>query len=363
MNVIVLNKSLTPIKIIDTFESLIWTDRYCKCGDFELYTPITSEILAYIKQDYYLQIKDSEHLMIIEKIQISSDAEEGDHLTVSGRSLESILDRRIIWKRKRLSGNLQNGIETLLNECIISPSISRRQIDNFIFTASTDTRITSLTVSAEYTGDNLYDVISELCEKYGLGFKITLNADSQFVFKLYIGDDRSYSQSDNPYVVFSPTFENIINSNYLESKASLKNLTLIGGEGEGSARIYTTTGSAKGLDRRELFTDARDISSDTDDGGTLKDWEYKRLLKQRGKEKLAENIAITSFEGEAETSIMFQYGIDFFMGDIVQIANEYGHEMDARITEVVNSTDDSGHTVYPTFEAVIETAEGEDEED
>lgn len=363
MDVIVLNKSLVPIKIIDIFESLIWTDRYCEYGDFELYTPITSDILTYIKQDYYLQIKDSEHLMIIEKIQISSDAEEGEHLTVSGRSLESILDRRIIWKRKRLSGNLQNGVKTLLNECIISPSISRRQIDNFIFTASTDTRITTLTVSAEYTGDNLYDVINELCENYGLGFKITLNADSQFVFELYIGDDRSYSQSANPYVVFSPTFENIINSNYLESKASLKNVTLIGGEGEGSARVYTTTGSGKGLDRRELFTDARDISSDTDDGGTLKDWEYKRLLKQRGKENLAENIAITSFEGEAETSIMFQYGIDFFMGDIVQIADEYGHEMDARITEIVNSTDDSGHTVYPTFEAVMEIAEGEDEED
>ncbi len=363
MDIIVLNKSLTPIKVIDTFESFIWTDRYREYGDFELYTPVTADILSYIKQDYYLQIKESEHLMVIEKIEISSDAEEGEHLTVSGRSLESILDRRIIWKRKRLNGNLQKGIKTLLNECIISPTIVRRKIDNFIFTASTDTRITGLTVEAEYTGDNLYDVIKELCEDCGLGFKVTLNSNSQFVFELYIGDDRSYSQSDNPYVVFSPTFENMVNSNYLESKAALKNVTLIGGEGEGSARVYTTTGSGKGLDRREIFTDARDISSDTDDGGTLEDWEYKRLLKQRGKEKLAENIATTSFEGEAETSIMFQYGVDFFMGDIVQIANEYGHETDARITEIVNSTDDSGHTVYPTFEAITEEEEDEDEED
>ena len=37
-------------------------------------------------------------------------------------------------------------------------------------------------------------------------------------------------------------------------------------------------------------------------------------------------MSITSFEGETETTIMFQYGKDFFNGDIVQIANEYGHE-------------------------------------
>ncbi len=54
----------------------------------------------------------------------------------------------------------------------------------------------------------------------------------QFVFELYAGFDRSYDQTENPYVIFSPKFENIINSNYIESKASLKTVTLVGGEGE-----------------------------------------------------------------------------------------------------------------------------------
>ena len=54
-------------------------------------------LLDYIKQDYYLQSKESEHVMIVEKIQITSDTEDGNHVTVTGRSLESILDRRIVW--------------------------------------------------------------------------------------------------------------------------------------------------------------------------------------------------------------------------------------------------------------------------
>lgn len=362
MNLMILNTDLDAISIVDIYESFIWTDRYYEYGDFELYTSMTDTILNFIRQDYYVQNRESEHVMIIEKIHIASDTEDGNHITVTGRSLESILDRRIVWGQKTLSGNFQNGIKTLLNENIISPSDSSRKISNFIFEASTDAAITSLTIDAQYTGDNLYDVISKLCSERSIGFKVTLNEQKQFVFKLYAGTDRSYDQTTNPYVVFSPNFENIINSKYVESKSSLKTITLVGGEGEGSARRYTTVGSGSGLDRRELFTDARDISSDvTDENGeqtTLTNAEYVALLQQRGKEKLAENVDVTSFEGQVETTIMFKYGEDFFNGDVVQIANEYGHETKARILEIVMSEDEGGSSVYPTFKTITEGDDG-----
>ena len=229
MDLTVLNTDLNAVSIIDTYESFIWTDRYCEYGDFELYTMMTNTVLGFIKQDYYVMNRDSEHVMIIEKIQITSDAENGNHVTVTGRSLESILNRRIVWGQKTITGNLQNGIKTLLMDAIISPSDSSRQISNFVFEASTDPAITNLTIDAQYTGDNLYDVISKLCSERNIGFKITLNDQKQFVFKLYAGTDRSYDQTENPYVVFSPNFENIINSNYMESKSSLKTITLVGG--------------------------------------------------------------------------------------------------------------------------------------
>lgn len=357
MDITVLNTDLDAVFIVDTYESFIWTDRFWQYGDFELYTAMQDGLLGYIRQGYYLQSRDSEHAMIIEKIQIVSDVEDGNHVTVTGRSLESILDRRIVWGQKTISGNLQNGIQTLLNENVISPSDTNRKIPNFIFEASTDEVITSLKIEAQYTGDNLYDVIQKICEEQGIGFKVILNDKKQFVFKLYAGTDRSYDQTEVPYVIFSPNFENIINSNYIESKASLKNVTLVGGEGEGSARRYTTVGSGSGLERRELFTDARDISSDVGDGETLTDAEYIAQLQQRGKEKLAENTDVTSFEGQVETTIMFKYGEDFFNGDIVQIANEYGHETKARILEIVTSENEEGTSVYPTFKTVTEEGE------
>lgn len=342
MDLIVLNKNLDAISVIDIYESFIWTDRYYAYGDFELYTTLRKDILDYLKKDHYIVNQDSEHVMIIEDLVIKTDLEDGAHLTVAGRSLESILNRRIIWGQQTIKGNLQAGIAQLLIDNIMDPTDPSRKIDNFIFEASDDPAITELTISAQYTGDNLYDVIGKICSEHEIGFKITLNNNKQFVFKLYAGVDRSYEQTENPYVVFSPNFENLLNSNYAESKSSYKNVTLVGGQGEGAARIYVTVGSASGLDRRELFTNASDIS--TEGNG-----DYNDQLTQRGNEQLEEYAEITSFEGEAETTFMFKYGVDFFNGDVVQVANEYGHESPARVVEVVRSEDENGYSVYPTF--------------
>lgn len=262
MNLYILGKDLEVESVVDSYKSLIWTDRYNAYGDFELYTAVNEEILKKLPQDYYLSRDDSEHVMIVESLLIKSDVEEGQMLTVTGRSLESILDRRIIWGQKELSGNLQNGIEELLYDNIIQPANEKRKIDNFVFEPSDDPDITKLEFEAQYTGDSLYDVISSICSEKSIGFKVTLNEYKQFVFRLYSGIDRSYDQTKRPYVMFSPNFDNLISGNYVESKANMKNATLVGGEGEGSSRRYLAVGNPSGLERRETFTDARDVSSD-----------------------------------------------------------------------------------------------------
>lgn len=351
MEILVLNTEFEAIAVIDTYESMIWTDRYNAYGDFEIYFAIDKTLLEFIQEDNYLWLKDSEHSMIIEEIKINADVEEGNHLIVTGRSLESILERRIIWGQRIFTGNLQNAIQTMLNECIINPSITSRKIDNFRFVASTDPQITSLAINNQYTGDDLYTVIKGLCEENNIGFKIVLADDNWFEFSLYAGVDRSYDQTENPYVVFSPNFENIINSNYFSSKAGYCNVTLVAGEGEGASRKTTVVGSASGLDRRELFTDARDISSDAEDG-TLSDPEYYAQLAAKGAKNLADHPIATAFEGEVEVTRLFKYGEDFFIGDIVQIANEYGNEGSAYISELIISNSDEGMLVYPTFKTI-----------
>lgn len=357
MDLLILDKSFKSVGIIDQFESLLWNDRYNDYGDFEIYLPMSTDIMNMAKQDYYLWKKDSEHVMIIEGIEIKSDiVEDGDHLIITGRSLESLLERRIIWNQTVLSGNLQNGIKTLINENIIAPTISERTISNFIFEDSEDTAITELEIDAQYTGDNLFEVIKSVCQEHELGFKITLNDDNQFVFTLYNGIDRSYKQIENPYIIFSPKFDNLISSDYSETSLNWKNVALIGGEGEGSERKTATVGEDSGLDRREMFVDARDISSKTEDETELTPEEYTAQLVQRGEEQLSadENKYTQKFEAEVEPQKMFVYGTDYFIGDIVQITNSYGMDNRARITEFITSISDSGIQTYPKFEIMEE---------
>ena len=350
MEVWILDTDFSSVSVLDTFESLIWTDRYREYGDFEIFAFPTSQLINDAKDDFYLYNPASEHTMIIEHHEVTTDIEEGPRFIVTGRSLESLLTRRIVWNQTTISGSLQNGIKKLITENFISPEVSERKITNFVFVDSTDPEISKLTHEQQYAGDIIYDVIVDLCNTYDIGFKITLNIDKKiFEFSLYKGKDRSYAQETNPYVVFSPNYENIINSDYTHSIKDYKNVTRIGGEGVGIDRKMTTYGNASGLNRREIFTDARDISSKTDDGEVLSDQDYLNLLQQRGKENLAEYAVKEGFEGEVEASKMFIYGRDFFLGDCVQVQNEFGMSGTSLVSEIVFSQDKDGESVFPTF--------------
>lgn len=366
MELLVLDESFEPFAIIDTYNSLIWTDRYNECGDFELFTAMSMDLLNVIKQDCYIRRSDSDHVMIIEKIEIDTDVEDGNTITITGRSLESLLDRRIVWNETSLSGSFQDGIEKLLNENVISPSNESRKIPNFKMEKSEDQAITNLTIEAQYKGDNLYDILQTLCTERNIGFKVVLSDTNELVFSLYSGTDRSYDQTDNPYVIFSPNYDNLISSNYIESKSSFKNVTLVSAEdsdnrpeeeGAEAPLVETAVGNVSGLARRETFTDYGSISrtvTEDDQEKTLSDSEITAMLRQKGKETLAENASILSFEGEAETSTMFKYGEDFTIGDIVQVEDHYGHESRARVIELVLSDATDGFSVYPTFSAIAE---------
>lgn len=349
MDVKILDEDFRLVLIIDIYESLIWNERYNGAGDFELYLAADKNVISSIRQDYYAAIDDSDQIMIIEDIEVSSDIEKGLKVKYSGRSLESLLYRRIIWDQTTIKGPLQSGIKKILDENVISPSNSKRAIPGFVFLESTDEYITGLRVSAQYTGDVIYEVIEKLCEAFGLGFRVRLNDNYQFVFSLYRGKDRSYAQSDNPVVVFSPSYENVISTNYLNSIKNYKNVTLVAGEDSGSSRRSRTVGTAEGILRRELYTDARDIQSETEGGEPITNDEYNDLLDQRGKEKLEENVIVQAFDGQIDTNLIFVYKKDFFKGDIVQILDSFGITFTVRIEEIVRSIDENGYELYPTF--------------
>lgn len=345
MDIYVLDTAYKKIGIIDYSQSIIWTSRYCDAGDFELYLPVTSEALQLLKVGHSLMRSDKpDQLMIISSLQITTDEEAGDYITISGKSSEGIIGKRIVWKQTNLSGTLTDCVTRLMNENIISPEIAERAINHIEMGNCCEC---SITLNKQITGDNLLDAIIAILSTYNLGFKFTFTG-SKLKFCIYSGVDRSANQTDRPQVIFSPEYDNLISSDYAADISEFKNIALVAGEGEGINRRTFTVGNASGMDRVEIFVDARDISSEVD-GGTLPATEYNALLSAKGIEALSETSIKESFSGTVDPQVNYQFGIDYSLGDIVQVVNEYGISAPARITEVIEAWDENGYSCIPTF--------------
>ena len=353
----ILDPSFTLVDVIDDYISVIWRPAYYDIGDFELYINASSKAVEVLKNGYYL-VRDTDialdeannvtykNVMIIKGVTLDTDAENGDHLTYTGRELKYLLHQRIVWQQTNLTGYTEESIRKLVTDNAISPTDTYRKIPALTLGATAGLLDT---IKKQVTGDYLDKAIIDICTAYNYGWEIYIY-NTSLVFKIYAGVDRSHSQSAIPYVVFSDNFDNILNSLYERKSEDYANCALIGGEGEGEARIFDKINNTiAGLDRFETFVDARDISQNKDSEDEIALDDYLVLLQERGIERLAELSITEGFSGEVLSDMTFKYGVDFYLGDIVTVTNKYGITGNVRILSAIESADDTGEKLIPQF--------------
>lgn len=353
MNIYVFDRNMEIKGIIDSYKSIIWTTRYFKEGDFELYLNATAEYVNLLHEEYYLcreeDISGDEYrnVMVIKNIHITTDEEEGNFLEVTGPSLKSIIGRRIVWQQTNLNGTVEAGIRKVITENIISPSITARKINNFVLA---DAQNLTDKMDIQVTGDNIAEWVKKICMTYGMGWDVFIKGKS-LVFYLWKGVDRSYNQSENIPVIFSDEYDNILASDYALSTENFKNVALVAGEGEGLSRKTQVVGNASDLDRYELYVDSRDVSTNE---GEITAADYDKLLQAQGLEALSETIVTETFEGSIEPNVTYVLNRDYFLGDIVQVVNEYGISSAPRIIEIIDSEDETGRSIIPTYSTTVD---------
>ena len=110
----------------------------------------------------------------------------------------------------------------------------------------------------------------------------------------------------------------MISESYEQSDFDERNVVLVAGEGEGTDRELVTLGSGSGLNRKELYVDARDLQSENDDV-VMTAAEYRQALTERGQSKLAEHQPILILDGDINVhNQLYEYGVDYDLGDIVR---------------------------------------------
>ena len=375
MKIIVMYSDFTNLAVLDSFDSLIWTERYWEYGDFELVVGATKENIDLYKQDRYIWLDDSDEVMIIEDIEITTDIEQGDIMTIMGRSLTSILDRRVAWASVHGTGNISDQIKMVLEANCINATESKRNFPNLIYRApDTFDPSTYTDVFSASKGENIYERIQKFCQKQRIGFHIFNDPehDGTFVFQLYSGTDRSYEQKDNPYVIFSPDFNSLSNSTAKFTNSDKKNVMYAMGQEDYSSLAESTTEDTSGYNRREGSLDATDVEitmdnpnydpDNPDSGSPQIDRprpEIEHDLMMRAQEELSKLGADKEFDGSTDQNGQFVYRRDYNIGDIVQVKNVFGLEFRTRIEEYIRSYNESGFTAYPSF--VVVGQEGDDE--
>lgn len=339
---IIMNKDLVKLAMIEDYSSFIWTTRYYSCGDFELVCPADLDHINLLQIGYYVMRDDDENVGIIEDIEMSKDEDQNEQMIVIGRFLSCILGRRIIATQTQLYGTVSAGVNALINDAIVNPVITARKIDNFAVNWTSF----SARLDAQYTGKNLLETIEDICETNHLGFKTTLSGGT-FLFTLYEGVNRSYSQSENPYVVFSDEYDNLVSSTYAAQSSEKVTDVLVAGEGEGLDRktLWVSRENPTGLDRYEAYHDQRNMSTND---GAVSDEEYQQQMKEEGLEQLT--TLTEAFEGTVYFDNI-KYREDVNVGDICVIKNDkWGVYINSRLIEVIESVGESGeYEVVPTF--------------
>lgn len=335
MEIRVYNADLYRIGQIENQTSLIWTRKFFEAGNFEIHAPITPKNLSLFVAGNIVSIKGAKEAGVIESIE-KEESDIKNEITVKGRFLSSYCDRRII----RGTVNYENAkievvMRELLTRCVHIPLVELGELHGF------DPRI-----SFQATYRNLQTVLTKIA-KFGLiGYRFTPDFDEhKIIFDTMQGTDHSFAQSTNNRVVFSEDYNNLSNAIYKYNDQALKTLAIVGGQGEGAARVVVEVGGGSGLDLREIFVDARDLSPED-----LTAAQYREVLRQRGIDELNANIRAESLECETAPSINFTYKKDYDLGDIVTVKKKsWGLYMNQRITEIQEVYEYGGGYVVPTL--------------
>lgn len=231
--------ALDLIGFLEIQRSVIWENRAFSAGSFSVESLITSESLEMLQPENIIWI-EGETAGIIEYVQEES-GESGPYITVKGRTLTGILDRRVLWGLYNIKGTVPEIMNALVDDCCINPTrgdVESRKIPGLVLL---DAPAGGDTIQLQATGGTLLERLETLGETYGVAFGVRFNAAvPQMEFWTRWGQDRSIHQSENNPVLYSTELDDVLSSEYTYNSQDYRNVCLVAGEGEGSDRVYVT---------------------------------------------------------------------------------------------------------------------------
>lgn len=354
MNIYVLDKNFKKIGFpIDKYISCIWHTSFFEIGDFELYLDADIKVLSLLRSGKYL-VRDQdmheyeyENVMTIKNIKIDNDEENGDHITVNGKDLKEILDRRVIVDSSVSPNFMGTILSDVFKENFSSPANPARKIPKIDFFC--DHYDYKYIYGDDITKNNAGEWMREQCKSIecGIVYTVTVKGTRAGYIDFEVKKVRTPEN-----IMFSSDYGNLLNSSYLYDSEKYKNVAIVvGDEIDGTKITETVNDDISGIDRFEVYVDSSTSKDDIYNSSNVTDKEgtYRNALKSEGEKALKETTAQETFECNVDAHGQFKLDVDFFLGDKVQIVNDYRISATTIITDVIDTHDETGRTIIPRF--------------
>jgi hypothetical protein len=355
-----LNRGFLKQDDIDKFISSIWTERYYGDSEFELVVPATSDFIKKLPIGTFVGMVGSKEVMIVDY----SDSEKGNW-KVTGSSLLKFMNNRFIratpahedryWTITQVPGII---LWWIIYYMCIAPGGVNMGIPNpgalaipGLGLKAYDSSGSQVTIAVPY--GPVYDAMRDIATTYGVGMQITLEwaTDTSYSiqFRSYKGVDRTSRQTVNP-VRFSPQMDTLTDIKEVQSIQSYSTIaySFCPPNPDGLATTPGSSavpGSPTGFDLRALLTFEEDITTDQVGGSSAN---LVSILNTRAANALANHPFAKAIDGEIVPLHQFQYGVDYSLGDIIEVQGNSGLVQNSMVTEYIRAQDQGGEKAYPT---------------
>ena len=336
----VYDTSLNRLGVADVYESLIWIRRYFANGTFELVAPANQTNIKLLKKHNLITLESDNEIAYISTISITQDEAKNATIKATGALYSGKLSQHTI-----LIGatNLKDLIEDNLREIVLI----------------VDDVVANITFDNDGYGKNLGEVVEALARRDNFGYKVVLESGT-LIFKVFYGTDRSKAQSENPRVIFSQEYENLLTSDYLNSDVGTINTVY--------ARCKVPAGVQAcipptydiipddGIERFEAYIEVDAVTYDIEqtigDGGDTITLTYLNYSATLANMQAEAEKALVEVQENFEGAIAFaeQYKDKYDLGDVVTVFNDtWGISTNQRITEITEVYDNVQNSIIPTF--------------
>lgn len=341
--------------IVDSFISLIWTERYRSAGSFELYMPLTDDAAKMLMPRRYIYRPDVGEAMYINGIEENVDDDGKRFIRAVGYGIEGILRKRCIVDESEAAGIFK----VVKNVLASSPIADMEFGDDSLDTVKQNVS----------RGNYLEDWVRNSCSlnEKDISYKITLIPErKKMLMELYEGRDISQD------MVFGDEWGNVTNAQYSYSEDGCTNLVICrcgkvtepNVEGDKKGTPFYILGDSVGLARNErlIVTDpvVKDGVRVVYDKDGVPSFEYYRYLSYddtlaKMKEEAAEVYSDATENYQADT-LDLRYRSKWRVGDTVTVRNNIRNmSYIKRIEEVQETFDENGLSITPTFGEPLKT--------